>query len=425
MAYGFDIALSGLNATSNAINVTANNLANLNTTAYKDSQVSFQDLFAQTLGVANQTQPGFGVATAAVTQQFNQGSLESTGGAFDAAIQGDGFFVLKDTNGAQLLTRDGSFKADAVGNLVTSGGQFVQGWTQINADGSVNTNGLVGNIQIPTGALRAPVATKNFEFNLNLNSSANADATSTFSTPISVVDSLGDSQTLTATFTKTGSNAWSYAVSIPASALSSTSSTTNPIATGSLTFDTSGNLTSPAAVAPSTLNQLPITITGLADGAADLSMNWNLSDPTTGASQISQVAEPSAVSTGSGSQDGVAAAQLVKVGIGTGGTLLAQYSDGEQKVIGEIAVATVRNPQSLSPIGENNYQLSSTSASAVVGAPGTGGRGTVLGGQLESSTVDIATEFTNLIVFQRSYQADAKVVTTEDQISQDTIAIKQ
>jgi flagellar hook protein FlgE len=424
MAYGFDIALSGLNATSNAINVTANNLANLNTTGFKESQVSFQDLFAQTLG-ANQTQPGFGVSTSAVRQQFNQGALQSTGGAFDAAIQGDGFFVLKDTNGAPLLTRDGSFSTDASGNLVTSGGQFVQGWTQINPDGTVNTNGSVGNIQIPTGALRAPVATQNFEFNLNLNSSANADGTSTFSTPISVVDSLGDKQTLTATFTKTGSNAWSYSVSIPPSALSSTSATTNPIATGSLTFDSSGNLISPAAVAPSVLNQIPIKVTGLSDGASDLSMNWNLSDPNSGASQISQVAEPSAVSTGSGSQDGVAAAQLVKVGIGTGGTLLAQYSDGEQRTVGQIALATVRNPQSLSPIGQNNYQLSSSSASPVVGAPGTGGRGTILGGQLESSTVDIATEFTNLIVYQRSYQANAKVVTTEDQLSQDTIAIKQ
>jgi flagellar hook protein FlgE len=423
MAYGFDIALSGLNATSNAINVTANNLANLNTTGFKDAQVSFQDLFAESLGVVNRTQPGFGVATAGVVQQFNQGSLQSTGGAFDAAIQGDGFFVLKDTNGGQLLTRDGTFSANSNGDLVTAGGQFVQGWTQINTDGTVNTNGAIGNIQIPTGSLRAPVATQNFQFNMNLNSSANADSTSTFSTPVQVVDSLGDTQTLTVSFTKTSSNNWSYSVSIPASALSASSGTTNPITTGTLTFDSSGNLTSPAATPPSILNQIPIKVTGLADGASDLSMNWNLSDPVTGASQISQVAEPSAVSTST--QDGVAAAQLVKVGIGNGGSLIAQYSDGEQRTVGQIALATVRNPQSLSAIGQNNYQLSSSSAAPVVGTPGTGGRGTIVGGQLESSTVDIATEFTNLIVYQRSYQANAKVVTTEDQLSQDTIAIKQ
>jgi flagellar hook protein FlgE len=423
MAYGFDIALSGLNATSNAINVTANNLANLNTTGFKESQVSFQDLFAQSLGVVNQTQPGFGVATAGVIEQFNQGSLQSTGGAFDAAIQGDGFFVLKDPTGAQLLTRDGTFKTDSNGNLVTSGGQNVQGWTQTNTDGTVNTNGAIGNIQIPTGSLRAPVATHNFQFNVNLNSAANADSTSTFSTPVQVVDSLGNTQTLTASFTKTGPNAWSYSVSVPASALSSSSSSTNPIATGSLTFDSTGVLTSPAATAPSVLNQVPIQVSGLADGSSDLSMNWNLSDPITGASQLTQVSEPSAVSTST--QDGVPAAQLVKVGIGNGGSLVAQYSDGEQRVVGQIALATVRNPESLASIGENNYQLSSSSAAPVVGAPNTGGRGSIVGGQLESSTVDIATEFTNLIVFQRSYEANAKVVTSEDQLSQDTIAIKQ
>jgi flagellar hook protein FlgE len=423
MAYGFDIALSGLNATSNAINVTANNLANLNTTGFKAATVSFQDLFAQSLGVVNRTQPGFGVATAAVTQQFQQGSLQSTGGNFDAAIQGDGFFVLKDPTGAQLLTRDGSFVTDANGNLITSGGQYVQGWTGLNADGTVNTNGPLGNIQIPTGSLRAPVATQNVQFNLNLNSSANSDSTSTFSTPIQVVDSLGNTQTLTASFTKTGSNAWSYTITIPTSALGASSGSTNPIASGNLTFDSSGNLTSPAATPPSVLNQVPIMVNGLADGASNLSVNWNLSDPTTGASQITQVAEPSAVSTST--QDGVAAAQLVKVGIGTGGSLVAQYSDGEQRTVGQIAVATVRNPSSLAAIGGNNYELSSNSATPVVGTPNTGGRGTIVGGQLESSTVDIATEFTNLIVYQRSYEANAKVVTSEDQLSQDTIAIKQ
>jgi len=423
MAYGFDIALSALNATTNAINVTANNLANLNTTGFKASQISFQDLFAQSLGVANQTQSGFGVATAQVTQEFQQGSLQSTGGAFDAAIQGDGFFVLQDPNGNQLLTRDGSFATDANGNLTTAGGQFVQGWTQIGSTGTVDTNGPIGNIQIPTGSLRAPVATQNFDLNMNLNSSANADSTSNFSTPMQVTDSLGDSQTLTVSFSKTGSNTWSYAVTIPASALGSTSATTNPVASGTLTFDSSGNLTSPIPTPPSTLNQIPISITGLADGAADLSINWNLSDPITGVSQMTQIDEPSAVSTST--QDGVAAAELVKVGIGTGGELVAQYSDGEQREVGQIALATVRNPESLSSVGDNNYQLSANTAAPVIGTPSTGGRGTIIGGELESSTVDIATEFTNLIVYQRSYEANAKVVTSEDQLSQDTIAIKQ
>jgi flagellar hook protein FlgE len=422
MAYGFDIALSALDATSNAINVTANNLANLNTTGFKASEVSFQDLFAQSLGAATLAQTGLGVGTASVTQEFQQGALQSTGGSFDAAIQGDGFFVVQDPNGNQLLTRDGTFTSDANGNIVTSSGQFVQGWTQLNSDGTVNTNGPIGNIQIPTGTLRVPVATQNFELNMNLDSSATVGASSgTFTTPVQAIDSLGNTQTLSVTFTKTGSNAWSYSVSVPSSALASASTT--PIATGNLTFDSNGNLTSPVATPPSVLNQVPITISGLADGASDLQLNWNLSDPKTGASQITQIASPSAVSTTT--QDGIAAAQLEQVSIGTNGAIVAQYSDGDQALVGQVALATVRNPESLSSVGQNDYQLSATSASPVIGTPDAGGRGTIIGGELESSTVDIATEFTNLIVYQRSYEAAAKVVTAEDQLSQDTIAIKQ
>jgi flagellar hook protein FlgE len=422
MFYGFQTALSALNATSTAIDVTANNLANLNTTGFKQSQVSFQDLFAQSLGSFNSAQPGFGVASPQIVRQFAQGSMQSTAGSFDAAIQGDGFFVLRDpATGAQQLSRAGSFKTDKSGNLQSTSGARVQGWTQLNPDGTVNMNGPIGDIQLPTGSLRKPVATQNFSLNANLDASATVGgSTGTFSQPVQVIDSLGNTQTLSITFTKTGSNAWAYAVTIPASAL-----TTPPpaaLATGNLTFDSSGNLVTPAPVPPSTTNQIPVTVTGLADGAADLSLNWNLSDAT-GKSTFTQIVEPSTVS--GSTQDGIAAAQLTKVGIGNGGAIIAGYSNGQQQQIGQLALATVRNPESLSAVGNNNYQLSASTAAPVIGSPGTGGRGTILGGSLESSTVDIATEFTSLIVYQRSYQANAKVVTTEDQLSQETINIKQ
>jgi flagellar hook protein FlgE len=422
MFYGFQTALSALNATSTAIDVTANNLANLNTTGFKQSQVSFQDLFAQSLGSLNSAQPGFGVASPQIRRQFSQGSIQSTSGSFDAAIQGDGFFVLRDAGtNAQLLSRAGSFTTDQSGNLISSSGASVQGWTQLNPDGTVNTNGPIGSIQLPTGALRQPVATQNFALNMNLDASAAVgSATGTFSQPVQVIDSLGNTQTLSATFTKTGGNSWSYAITIPSSAL--TTPSTAPLATGTLTFDTAGRLSSPAATPPATTNQIAIPVTGLADGAADLALNWNLND-TSGNPVLTQVVEPSAVS--SATQDGIAAAQLTKVGIGNGGAIIAQYSNGQQQQVGQLALATVRNAESLSAVGNNNYELSATTAAPVIGAPGTGGRGTILGGSLESSTVDIATEFTSLIVYQRSYQANAKVVTTEDQLSQDTINIKQ
>jgi flagellar hook protein FlgE len=422
MFYGFQTALSALNATSTAIDVTANNLANLNTTGFKQSQVSFQDLFAQSLGSINSAQPGFGVATPQIRRNFSQGSSQSTGGSFDAAIQGDGFFVLRDpgTN-QQLLTRAGSFKTDQSGNLITASGARVQGWTQLNPDGTVNTNGVIGPIQLPTGSLRQPVATKNFALNMNLDASAVAgSASGTFSQPVQVIDSLGNTQTLSMTFTKTGGNAWTYAVTIPASAL--TTAPTAPLATGSITFDTAGKLLTPAPTPPATTIQVPVPITGLADGAADMSMNWNLAD-SAGNPLLTQVVEPSTVS--SSPQDGIAAAQLTKVGIGAGGAIIAQYSNGQQQQVGQLALASVRNAESLSAVGNNNYELSASTAAPVIGNPGTGGRGTITGGSLESSTVDIATEFTNLIIYQRSYQANAKVVTTEDQLSQETINIKQ
>jgi len=180
-----------------------------------------------------------------------------------------------------------------------------------------------------------------------------------------------------------------------------------------LTFDANGNLTSPAATdaAPQ------LQIQGLADGASDMTLNWSLFNGTS--PRISQYAQPS--STSAVAQDGSPAAQLVSVAVGNGGQILAQFSNGDQNVVGQLAMATIRNPDSLIAVGNSNYQLSARSALPAVGLPGTGGRGAVQGGAVEASTVDIATEFTNLIVYQRGYEANSKVVTSVDELSQDTI----
>ncbi len=421
MFTAFQTALSALNATSAGIDATSNNLANLNTTGFKASNVSFQDLVTQSFGSASQTQIGAGIAKTSTVRNFVQGVPAVTSGPLDAAIQGDGFFVLKGPNNIQELTRAGNFKQDASGTLMTVNGEKVQGWTGLNVDGSVNTNGPVGDIQLPTGTLRQPVATQNFSLDCNLDSTGVVGgATGSFSTPISVVDSLGNTQILTASFTKTANNAWTYTVSIPNSAL--TAPAAAPIATGSLTFDSSGKLLTPAPVAPATQNNIAVAVTGLADGAADLSINWNLSNPA-GGSRLTQVAQPSQNS--AFSQDGTDAAKLVGVSIGDGGAIFAKLSNGQQKNVGQLAMAAVRNPDSLTAVGNNNFEVSAFTASPVIGTPNTGGRGTVLGGYLESSTVDIAKEFTNLIVYQRGYQANAKVINTEDQLSQETIGLKQ
>jgi flagellar hook protein FlgE len=418
MFTSFSTALSALNATSTAIDVVGNNLANLNTPGFKTSQVCFRDLVTQSLGAGlGETQVGFGTGQPLTVRQFTQGAIQTSSGLLDAAVQGDGFFVIKNDAGNTMYTRAGNFQADKAGNLLTDTGDRVQGWTTVDPlTGEVNTNGPIGNIIVPVGSLKAPTPTSAFTVDLNLNSSAPADAKSDFSTPITVYDSLGSAHVLTLAFQKTGANQWSYQVSIPGEDVSGgTAGTPFPIsgASGTLTFDNNGQLTDPAFGSP-----IAFSITGLTDGSADMSVSW---DPYTsaGAGRITQFGQPSAPS--ANSQNGSAAAQLVHVGLADGGQILAQYSNGDQVVVGQLAMASIRNPDTLIASGNNSFQLSARTATPSIGVPGTGGRGQIVGGSVEASTVDIAQEFTNLIVYQRGYEANSRVVTTADTLSQDTI----
>jgi len=418
MFTSFSTALSALNATSTAIDVVGNNLANLNSPGFKTSQVIFRDLVTQSLGAGlGETQVGFGTGVPLTVRQFTQGAIQTTSGLLDAAIQGDGFFVINDASGNTLYTRAGNFQTDKDGNLLTDTGNWVQGWTTIDpTTGNVDTNGPIGKIVVPVGSLKAPTATTDFSVDLNLDSSAAADATSAFSTPITVYDSLGTSHVLTLNFQKTGAGQWSYQVDVPGAEVSGgTPGTPFPIsgASGTLTFDSSGQLTDPAAG-----SKISFSITGLADGASDMSMSW---DPYTsaGAARITQFGETSASS--ASAQNGSSAAELVHVGLSDGGQILAQYSNGDQVMVGQVALASIRNPDTLIASGNNNFQLSARTAIPAIGEPGTGGRGTIAGGSIEASTVDIAREFTNLIVYQRGYEANSRVVTTADTLSQDTI----
>jgi flagellar hook protein FlgE len=229
-----------------------------------------------------------------------------------------------------------------------------------------------------------------------------------------VFDSLGNSHVISMSFAKSATpNQWDYSLAFPNSDLSAPGTPT----TGTLTFDSNGNLTGPASTDPAPV----LTATGLADGASDMNISWKIFDGQ--APRLTQFSAPSATS--ALAQDGSAAANLTHVGLADGGKILAQYSNGQQVIMGQVAMASVRNPESLLAVGNSNYQLSARSAIPAIGVPGTGGRGLVLGGTVEASTVDIAREFTNLIVFQRGYQANARMITTADQLSQDTINLKQ
>jgi flagellar hook protein FlgE len=416
MFTSFSTALSALGAHTTAVDVVGNNLANLNTPGYKASIVAFSDLVTQSLGAGlGETQVGFGVARPMTIRQFSQGAIQASSGPLDTAIQGDGFLVVRDpSSGATLYTRGGNLQVNKEGQLVTATGFRLQGWNESN--GVLDTTQPATDVVVPVGNLRAPRATTSFSFDLNLDAAAtDGPPPAKFSSSIEVFDSLGVSHIVSVNFTKTANaGEWSYELMFPDSALASPPFT--PVA-GTIRFDSNGRLESPAVTdAPPEL-----TITGLKDGASDMSIEWRLFDGAT--PRLTQFSQPSAVA--ANAQDGAPAAQLIRVGIADGGVILAQYSNGQQVAVGQLAMSSIRNPESLIAVGNNNFQLSARTALPAVGLPGTGGRGEILGGAVEFSTVDIAKEFTNLIVLQRGYQANARVVTAVDEISQETINLKR
>ncbi len=413
MSTAFSNALSGLQANAQAINVVSGNLANENTNGYKANTVSFEELVSQIGSASGANLTGAGVVPLA-TQTFSQGSITTTGQPYDAAIQGSGFFVVQDNQGRQAFTRDGSFTLNAEGDLLTQTGEYVQGWNGLN--GVVNTNAPLADIVVPVAGLQAPTVTTNFSLNLNLDSAAQpGTSAATFSSPIQVVDSEGQLHTLTVTYTETVAGSWDYNVTMPSADLTGGMGQTTSLATGTLTFDQNGNLLTPAAGAP-----VAISITGLADGASDMNINWNLYDDNNNP-QITQYDQTSANL--ASTQNGVQAGQLTGISIGQNGQLTAVYSNGDNVAVGQLAVATILNPTSMQALGNNTFGVTSATAIPSIGVPGTGSRGTVTGGALESSTVDIATEFTNLLIYERGYQADSKVITTEDQVLQTTLSL--
>jgi flagellar hook protein FlgE len=416
MSTAFSNALSGLNANSLAIDTVSGNLANLNTSGYKDNQVSFNDLLSGNInGQATTSVAGSVVAQAST--QFNQGSIQTTSQPFDAAIQGTGFFVLGTPAGQTSYTRAGNFTVDAQGNLLGASGENVQGWNAVG--GVLNTTGATSNITLPVSGSEQPLATKNFTLSANLTANATVgSANGTFSSPIQVFDAQGTSHTLTITYTETSANNWSYNVTVPSSDLTSGTGTSTSVATGTLTFDGTGTLTSPAASA----GPVAIPVTGLADGASDLNLNWNLYNAS-GTPSITQYSEASANL--ASTQDGTASGQLTGTSIGANGQISATYSNGTSVVVAQIALASVLNPDSMSNLGNNTFGVTAATATPIIGTSGTGSRGQITGGALEASTVDIATEFTNLLTYERGYQANSKVITTEDNITQATVGLIQ
>ena len=407
----YSTALSGLLANTTALDVVSDNLANMNTQGFKSDSATFEDAMNDATA---SLQIGAGVGGTNTVRNFTQGTITTTSNPLDAAIQGNGFFVVQGSAGNTMYTRDGSFSLSSSGQLVDSAGDLVQGWMASN--GTVNASGTTGAITVPLLSSQPPVATTTMSLDANLDASAATG--DTFSTPIQVVDSLGNTQTLTVTFTNTGSNAWSYNVTIPGQDLTGgTSGTNTSIATGNLAFNSSGTLTTPAS--PGAVNVT--NSTALADGAATLNINWNLYD-SNGNSLVTQYAQTSA-SSGT-TQNGSQAGTVTGVSLENGGQLVATYSNGNTQTLAQVALASISNPDSLIANSNNTYTVGPDTITPSVGAAGTGGRGNFVAESLESSNVNMAAEFTNLMIYQNGYEASSKVITTQDQMDQTLLAIQ-
>jgi flagellar hook protein FlgE len=409
----FSTSLSGLNTNAVALSVIANNLANLNTVAYKSTRPTFRDLFYQQVGSSgsgNPIQIGVGATVGSIGSFFTQGSIESSGVSTDVAIQGDGFFILNKA-GLSLYSRAGNFSVGANGLLMTEDGAVAQGYSAAN--GVINANQTLGALTISNGLISPPKPTANVQVSLNVD--ANSAVGSSFSTAVAVYDALGATHVLNYTFTKTGANAWDYDISIPASDVGQSG---NPVVvnSGTLSFNGAGQLTAPVG------NVTGVQISNLANGANSLTFDWNLYDPA-GTGLLTQVAAPSAAS--STQQDGYASGTLVSFIIGSDGVIQGIFSNGQTVPLGQIALASFPNVQGLLRNGANSFLASLSSGAPNVGAPGTGGRGSLAGGAIELSNVDIAKEFAQLILAQRGYQANARAITTFDEVTQEAINLKR
>ncbi len=403
----FGVPLSGLIASEAQLASISNNLANLDTVGYKDQNTSFSAVFAQSSmlnGVGDPLQMGLGVKSSQTVSNFTDGTQSATGIASNMALSGNGFFMTQTANGGTDYTRAGDFTTNSSGQMTTPSGDLLMGYPAVN--GAVNTTAPLQPIQINQNSILPASATTSFSLSVNLSAATGGTGSFTSTTP--VYDSLGNEQQLTIDYTNTGTNAWSYSVNLPTSA---TGASSTQVASGTLTFNSSGQLTSPTS-------SIGISIPSLKDGAAPLNLQWNLNDAA-GASTITQTSAASA--TTASTQNGYASGTLASYSVLANGTITGTYSNGQIGSLGQVALANFANTQGLVQVGGNEYQATAAAGTALIGTAGNAGLGTITGGSVESSNVDVATEFGKMIVAQQAYQANAKSVTTMDQIVQTTM----
>lgn len=456
----FQTGLSGLNASSKSLDVIGNNIANANTVGMKSSRAEFADLVASSLGVTGSAAKGagIGVTVATIAQQFSQGNINITGNNLDVAINGGGFFQITMPDGSTAFTRDGQFKLDRDGNILTNTGANVMGYPTDLLGNSTSVTPQI--LTIPTGApIPAQVTTEiTAEFNLDARAKVAASVSpptpiSTYGTSLTAFDSQGvevpvslyfvktgpdltanpavavdtwqvyDSTTLAAGTAALATNAATYATHNANTAWNAANPGPNQRATfaaaGTGTFSADPRL---ATVANGSLFQMTFDVNGkLLTPAATQSLTLTSPNATIGSftasldlSKATQYG--TAFSVSNLSQDGYTAGELLGISISPSGVITTRYSNGESQARGQIALADFRNVQGLTPTGGGNWIETFASGQPVLGEPGVGKFGGLRSGALEESNVDLTAELVNMMTAQRNYQANAQTIKTQDQI---------
>ena len=419
----FGTGLSGLNAASKNLDVIGHNIANANTTGMKAGRAEFSEMYASALGAAGGSNGGIGVAVATVSQLFTQGNLKVTGNNMDIAVNGEGLFKVAMTDGSTAYTRNGEFKLDKDGYIITNNQAVLQGY-ETDREGK-RTSVVTTPLKLPTGGVITPKATGTDPLRPDMTLKANLDSRvidqttvaygagtaadpylknehKTYGTALNVYDTLGNSVPLQIYFVKTATaNEWEVNYSID-------NGVSTPIATGTIEFDPATgqlltgqalpDLTIPVATPPATVPSAPIALVG-----ADMDITGLTQFGTNFAVYDLQ-------------QDGYSPGELTSINIGEDGIITANYSNGTAQAAGQISLTNFRNLQGLAPVNGGYWKETAASGAPVTGAPLEGRLGQIRSGALEESNVDMTAELVNMIVAQRSYQANAQTIKTQDQV---------
>lgn len=417
--------VSGLTAHGEALGVTSDNIANANTTGFKASRAEFQDIISKSLkGILGGNQIGRGVKIGAVNPILTQGNVDSTDKVTDLAISGDGYFKVRGTDG-ESFTRDGSFHFDREGYLVSNDNQRVQGY---EADEKGQIINKTADIKFPR-ALTPAKATKEVKLDLNLDSRAEANKvfnakdpyqTSHFSSGVEIYDSQGNKHLVTLFFNKAEDRKWEFRGLVDGKEVDGgAEGELSEVLKGKLEFNVDGKLQS-QEVTDSNFN-----FKGGAFQNQQIKFNFGdaIAEGGKGINGTKQYGKESDLITWH--QDGAAAGTITSLSFNDEGVLTALYSNGEARDLSQIALAKFENPEALFKVGNNRLKESRDSGTPALGQPGRAGRGKLFAKSLERSTVDLAAEFVNLIQGQRSFQANAKTITTTDELLNEVIQLKR